>query len=38
MLVHGTEYMTAVYCAWGADGGRRFALEMEGLEANIAGG
>jgi len=38
MLVHGTENMAAVYCAWGADSGGQFSLEMEGLEANVAGG
>ena len=38
MLVHGTENMATVYCAWGADCGGQFCLEMEGLEANVAGG
>jgi hypothetical protein len=38
MLVHGTENMAAVYCAWGADSGGQLSLEMEGFEANVAGG
>ena len=29
--------MAAIYCTWGADSGGRFSLELEGLEANIAG-
>ena len=37
-FVHGTENISAVYYALDADSGERFSFEMEGLEANIAGG
>jgi hypothetical protein len=32
-----TEYMTAIYCTWDANSGGRLSLELEVLEADIAG-